>query len=201
MNCTKCGKEILDKESKFCPYCGVSLDAKPQYSPLATAAGTLALVAAAFSAAVGVIGIVTYQTYINYYSSYGYDTSNSIGFILFAAFAFAASAVGFASGTLALARKRYMLSITGPIIMFASALFTFVAARQFEYGFSEGILLSGISIGALSIISTVFTMKSKAEFAETTEPESEESTEPEESEPDESEFTEATEDTETEPQQ
>jgi len=189
LNCTKCGKEIQDKTSSFCAYCGTPFDTKPK-KELTTAAGILAIIAAAFSAAVGTIGIVYYQSYIDYYTSYGYDTSGSIGFILFAAFAYIASAFGFAGAMLTLTKKRFKISVAGTILMLASALFTFIAVRQFEYGFTEGILLSGISIGAFSIISAVFTIKSKSEFAETTEPE--------ESEPPEATETEFT---ETEPQQ
>jgi hypothetical protein len=169
LECAKCGKEILDKKSSFCAYCGVPLSSKPQNTALTTVAGTLATIAAAFSAAVGTIGIVYYQSYINYYASYNYDTSNSIGFLLFAIFAFIASAFGFAGGILALTKKRFKISITGILLMLASTIFTFIAVWHYQYSFTEGILLSGISIGAFSIVSTVFTIISKTEFTDTTE--------------------------------
>jgi hypothetical protein len=189
LNCAKCGKEILDKESSFCAYCGVPFDSKPKNTELTTAAGILATIAATFSAAVGTIGIVYYQSYIDYYTSYGYDTAGSIGFLLFAAFAFISSASGFAAGILTLTRKRFKISIAGILLMLASTVFTFIAAWYYQYGYTEGILLSGISIGAFSIASAVFVFKSKTEFAETTKP---------------AEATDAAEttgDTETEPQQ
>ena len=192
MNCTKCGKEIQDKTSSFCAYCGTPFDSKPK-KELTTAAGILAIIAAAFSAAVGTIGIVYYQSYTEYYSSYGYDTSSSIGFLLFATFAFIASAFGFTSGMLTLTKKRFKLAITGTILMLASTIFTFIASWHYQYGYTEGILLAGISIGAFSIASAVFVTTSKTEFAET---ETEEPTEPEEPE-----STEPTETTETKPQQ
>jgi hypothetical protein len=194
LNCTKCGKEILDKESNFCAYCGVAFDSKPQNSNLTTAAGIIAIIAATFCAAVGTIGIVYHQSYISYYSSYGYDTSNSIGFLLFAAFAFTASAFGFAGGMLTLTKKRFKISVAGMLLMLASTIFTFIAIWHYQYGFTEGILLSGVSIGAFSIVSTVFVVKSKTEFARITE-----TTEPaEDNEATETEFTE-TGFTETEP--
>ena len=170
MNCTKCGKEILDKTSSFCAYCGVAFDTKP-HKELTTTAATLTTIAAAFSAAIGAIGIYYYQSYIDYYSAYGYDTSGAIGFILFAAFAFIASATGFASGILTLTKKRFKITIVGTIIMLASAIFTFTASRYYKYGYTEGIILAGVSIAAFSIMSTIFTIKSKAEFAEIEEPE------------------------------
>jgi glucan phosphoethanolaminetransferase (alkaline phosphatase superfamily) len=190
LNCAKCGKEIQDKKSSFCAYCGVPFDTKPQNTALTTVAGTLAIIAAAFSAALGTIGIVYYQSYIAYYTSLGYDTSGAIGFLLFAIFAYVASAFGFAAATLTLARKRFKIAVAGTTLMLASTIFTFIASWYYQYGYTEGILLAGISIGAFSIASTVFIINSKTEFAETTEPE------PEEPEP-----TEPTETTETEPQQ
>ena len=65
--------------------------------------------------------------------------------------------------------------------MLASAMFTFIASWYYKYGYTEGIILAGVSIAAFSIISTIFTIKSKAEFAETAD-ETEEPTEPEEPE-------------------
>lgn len=170
MNCTKCGKEIQDKTSSFCAYCGAAFDSKPN-KELTTTAVILTIIAAAFSAAIGAIGIYYYQSYVDYYSSYGYSTSGAIGFILFATFAFIASAAGFASGMLTLAKKRFKIAIAGTIIMLASAIFTFIASWHYQYGYTEGVILAGVSIAAFSIISTILTIKSKAEFAETTEPE------------------------------
>jgi hypothetical protein len=178
LNCAKCGKEILDKESTFCAYCGTPFNSKPK-KELTTAAGILAIIAAAFSAAVGTIGIVYYQSYMEYYTSYGYDTSGSIGFLLFATFAFIASAFGFAGGMLTLTKKRFKIAVAGTILMLASTIFTFIASWYYKYGYTEGILLAGISIGAFSIASTVFLITSKTEFTETTESESTEDTETE----------------------
>jgi len=161
VNCAKCGKEILDEESSFCAYCGVTFDSKPQSTGLATGAGLLAIIAAAFSVAVGAIGVVNYLSYIDYYSAYGYEASTFIGFLYFGVFAFIASAFGFAGSALALTRKRVKISVLGTIVMFASVVFTFIVVWYYDYGFSEGILLSGISIAAFSIASAIFVTKSK----------------------------------------
>ncbi|MCW4044915.1 MAG: zinc-ribbon domain-containing protein [Candidatus Bathyarchaeota archaeon] len=164
MNCAKCGKEILDKESSFCAYCGVPLDSKPKISELLPIAGILAIIAATFSVALGAIGIVYHQSYIAVYTSYGYDTSGSIGFLLFSAFAFISSVFGAAGGMMALTKKRFKFSVIGLLVMLASALFTFIAIWYYQYGYTEGILLSGISISAFSTASAVFVMHSKPEF-------------------------------------
>jgi hypothetical protein len=163
LNCTKCGKEILDEESSFCAYCGIPFDSKPQNTGLATGAGLLAIIAAAFSVAIGAIGVVNYLSYVDYYAAYGYDASTFIGFLYFGIVALIASAFGFAGSALALSGKRVKISVLGTIVMFASVVFTFVAVWYYDYGFSEGILLSGISIAALSIASAIFLVKSKKE--------------------------------------
>lgn len=181
MNCANCGKEILDKTSSFCAYCGTPFDSKPK-KELTTAAGILAIIAAAFSAAVGTIGIVSYQAYVDYYAAYGYDTSGAIGFILLAAFAFIAAAFGFAAGMLTLTKKRFKIAVTGTIIMLASTIFILIATWYYQYGFTEGILLATVSIGAFSIASAGFLITSKTEFtgiAEPAEPEPAEDTETE----------------------
>jgi hypothetical protein len=165
MTCAKCGKPILDRESSFCAYCGISFDSKSTSLGLTTATGILAIAAAVFSVAAGVIGLNYYQSYVTYYSTYGMDTSDSYGFLLFASFAFIAAAIGFAGGMLALAKKRFMVAVTGMLVMLASAAFTFVSLWHFGYGFLETLLLPGISIIAFSIISIVFAVKSRADFS------------------------------------
>lgn len=164
MTCVECGKPILNKESSFCAYCGISFDSKPISSGLTSEAAILAIVAAIFSVAAGVSGLNYYQSYVTYYTAYAVDTSGSIGFLLFSSFAFVAAAIGFASGILALAKKRLKVIVSGILFMFASPIFTFVALWHFDYGFLESLLLPEISIIAFSIISIVFIIKSRANF-------------------------------------
>ena len=164
LSCAKCGKEILDKESSFCAYCGVRFDSESQSSDLTTASGILAIIAATFSIAVGVLGISYYQSYIIYYSTYGVDSSGSIGFLFFLNFAFVSSGFGFVGGTFALAKKRLKLSVIGILLMLASAIFTFIVLWHYQYGYPEGILITGISISAFSLASAIFMGRSKSEF-------------------------------------
>lgn len=164
LSCAKCGKEILDKESSFCAYCGVRFDSKPQSSDLTTGAGILAIIAATFSIVVGVFGIIYYQSYVAYYASVAGDSSGSIGFLFFLSFAFVSSGFGFAGGMLALTKTRFKFSVIGILLMLASTLFTFITLWQYQYGYLEVILLSGISIGAFSLTSALFVVRSKSEF-------------------------------------
>lgn len=163
-SCAKCGKEILDRESSFCAYCGTRFDSKPQSSDLTTGAGILAIIAATFSVVVGVLGITYYQAYIAYYATYGLDSSGSIGFLFFLSFAFVSSGFGFVGGTLALAKKRFKLSVIGILLMLASAIFTFIVFWHYQYGYPEAILLTGISISAFSLASAIFMVRSKSKF-------------------------------------
>lgn len=161
--CVKCDKEILDKESSFCAYCGVRFDSEAQSSDLTTGAGILAIIAATFSIIVGFFGIIYYQSYVVYYSSFG-DTSAAIGFLFFLIFAFVSSGFGFAGGMFALTKKHFKFSVLGLILMLASAVFTFIALWQYQYGYLEIIMLSGIATGTFSLTSVLFVIKSKSKF-------------------------------------
>ena len=165
LSCPKCGKKVLDEESYFCAYCGIPFDPKLRGSNLANEAGILAIIAAAFSGALGTIAFIHYQSYITYYASYGADASNAPGFLLFGAFALISSIFGAAGGMLTLTRKRFKFSVFGTLLMLASAIFTFIAIWRYQYGFPDTVLLSGIPIGAFSLASAVLLVKSKTEFA------------------------------------
>jgi hypothetical protein len=114
--------------------------------------------------AAGAIGVVNYLSYVDYYTTYGYDTSLFIGFLFFGVFAFISSIFGFTGGVLALTRKRLKISVIGILVMLASALFILITVWYYQYNFSEGILLSAISIGAFSIASAILVVKSKNAF-------------------------------------
>ena len=164
MNCAKCGKEIRDEESSFCAYCGNPFDPKMKSADLATGAGILATIAATFSGAIGTIGIVTYQSSVAYYTSLGYDTSTYIGFLLLGVFALISSVFGVAGGMLALTRKRFNFSVLGILLVLASALFTFIVIERYQYGYTDVIMLSEISIVVFSLASAILVFKSKTEF-------------------------------------
>jgi hypothetical protein len=164
LKCAKCGKEILDEESSFCAYCGTPFDSKVKSSDLATGAGILATIAATFSGAIGTIGIVNYQSSVPYYASLGYDTSTYIGFLFFGVFALISSVFGVAGGILALTRKRFKFSVLGILLVLASALFTFIVIERYQFGYTDVIILSEISIVVFSLASAILVIKSKNEF-------------------------------------
>ncbi|MCW4007108.1 MAG: zinc-ribbon domain-containing protein [Candidatus Bathyarchaeota archaeon] len=167
MNCSKCGKKILDENSSFCAYCGVPLDSESRSSD-SIAPGILAIVAAAFSIAAAAIGINNYQTYIAYYSQYGYTAAEFLGFLLFGIFALVASIFGFAAGVLSLAKKRFKFAVLGTVLLVASAVFSLAVIWRYGYGYGEYIMLSVFPTLALSLISTFFLVKSKSAFLEYT---------------------------------
>jgi hypothetical protein len=168
LNCSKCGKEILDEKSSFCAYCGIPIGSENKGSDFVTAAGIVAIIAAAFSITAGAIGVTYYQSYISYYSAYGYGTSGALGFLLFGGFAFVSSIFGFAGGILSLVRKRFKFAVLGTVLLVASSAFIFVAVWIYGYGYGEYILFSGIPTLALSLMSTLFLFKSKTAFSDYT---------------------------------
>jgi hypothetical protein len=131
---------------------------------LATGAGILATIAGTFSGGVGTIGIVTYHSSVSYYASLGYDISTYMGFLLLGVFALISSVFGVAGGMLALTRKRFKFSVLGILLVLASALFTFIVIEQYQYGYTDIIMLSEISIAVFSLASAILVVKSKNEF-------------------------------------
>jgi hypothetical protein len=164
LNCAKCGKEIQDKESNYCAYCGNPFDPKSKSVDLATEAGILASVAATFSGAVGIIGVLTYQSSVAYYSSMSYDTSSYIGFLLLGILGVISAVFGITGGTLSLLKKRFNISIFGILFVLAAALFSLIVITQYQYGYTDTIILSETSIVVFSILSAILVFKSKSAF-------------------------------------
>jgi len=170
LNCEKCGKKSLDKNSSFCAYCGVSINSKPKNQDFLANAGLLSVIAAAFSVATGVVGFVSYQSFIDYYSYYGVDASSgAVGFLLFTGFVFVSVVFGFIGGAFSLMLKRFKLTILGTALMCASAVFTLITVWHYGYGYSDGIVVSVIPTLALSLTSFVLLVKSKKAFFDYTE--------------------------------
>jgi len=79
-------------------------------------------------------------------------------------FALISSVFGVAGGMLALTRKRFKFSVLGILLVLASALFTFIVIEQYQYGYTDIIMLSEISIAVFSLASAILVVKSKNEF-------------------------------------
>ena len=164
MNCPNCGKEILDEDASFCPKCGESLEpideTKQKRTDLVLAAAILSIIAAAFSAGLGYISVYQYVTLVSYYGS-----SILLGFLILGILGIVASAFGLAGGMFMLKRKRFKVSILGVILLLVSVVGNYITLQHYQYGFTEIMLLSQISIIIFSILSGVFIFTSKTEFA------------------------------------
>ena len=163
MNCPNCGKEILDEDASFCPKCGESLapedEIQQKRTDLVLAAGMLTIISAAFSSGLGYIAL--YQ-YISLMSFYGHSLLQ--GFLILGVFGIVASAFGLAGGIFMLKRKLIKVSMLGVILLVVSVVVTYITIQHYQYGFTEIILLSEISIIMFSILSAIFVFTSKDEF-------------------------------------
>jgi hypothetical protein len=145
------------------------LNGESKNSDFLSNAGILAIIAAAFSLSAGIVGLVSYQSYIAYYSYYSVDVSDSaVGFLLFAGFAFVSAAFGFVGGAFSLMRKRFKFTILGTALMCASAVFTLIIEWRYEFGYSDGVLVSVVPTLALALASFILLVKSKKAFADYT---------------------------------
>jgi hypothetical protein len=168
--CPNCGKESADEDAIFCPQCGKSftaegeleqntIDVQQKGTDLVLAAGILSLISASFSSGLGYIAIYQYTSLLSYY---GHDLLQ--GFLFMGIFAIVASAFGLAGGLFMLKRRYIKLSILGVILLVASVFVTYLIIQYYQYGFSDVLLFSEISIFILSICSGAFVFTSKAEF-------------------------------------
>jgi len=163
LNCPTCGKEIIDEDASFCPKCGESLElmneTKQKRTDLVLVAAILSIIAAAFSAGLGYISVYQYVTLVSYYGS-----SILLGFLILGILGIVASAFGLAGGMFMLKRKRFKVSMLGVILLLVSVVGNYITLQHYQYGFTEIILLSQISIIIFSILSGVLIFTSKTEF-------------------------------------
>jgi predicted nucleic acid-binding Zn ribbon protein len=163
LNCPNCGKEILDEDATFCPKCGEPLEPEDEMqqerTDLVLAAGILTIIAATFSSGLGYISIYQYVSLLSYY-----DQSLLQGFLILGVSGIMASAFGLAGGVFMLQRKRIKVSMLGVILLLVSVVVNYITIQHYQYGFTEIILFSEISIFIFSILSGVLVFTSKAEF-------------------------------------
>jgi predicted nucleic acid-binding Zn ribbon protein len=163
LNCPNCGKEILDEDSTFCPKCGEPLEPEDEMqqelTDLVLASGTLTIISAAFSSGVGYIALYQYISLLSYY---GHDLLQ--GFLFLGVFGIVASAFGLVGGVFMLKRKRIKVSMLGIILLLVSIFVTYIIIQHYQYGFTDILLFSEISIFIFSILSGVLVFTSKTEF-------------------------------------
>lgn len=124
----------------------------------------LSFVAAAFGITLGVVGFNSYESYVSYYSYYGYATPEAIGFWIIAGLAVAAGAIGILSGVFALVKKRFAVTLIGPVLMMISGIVTFVVEYIYALSYSDGITIPAVMMIALSVIALPLLFKSKAAY-------------------------------------
>jgi hypothetical protein len=171
LNCPNCGKEITDEDTIFCPKCGKSLTAEDEIqqgsmvtqqksTDLLLAAGILSLISASFSSGLGYIAIYQYMSLVSFY---GHDLLQ--GFLIMGVFGIVASAFGLVGGLFMLKRKRIKVSMLGIILLVASVFVNYVLVQHYQYGFSDTLLFSEITIFILAVWSGALVFSSKADFA------------------------------------
>ena len=163
MNCPNCGKEILDEDASFCPKCGEPLEPEDEMqqkrTDLVLAASILSIIAAAFSSGLGYIAIYQYVSLLSYYGH-----SLLQGFLILGVFGIVASAFGLAGGIFMLKRKRIKVSMLGVILLLVSVFVSYITIQHYQYGFTDILLFSEISILIFSILSGALIFTSKSEF-------------------------------------
>lgn len=127
-------------------------------------AATLSFVAAALGITLGVVGFNSYESYVSYYSYYGYPTPQAIGFWIIAGLAIAAGAIGILSGVYALVKKRFALTLIGPVLMLVSGIVTFAVETLYDLGYSDGLTIPAVAMIVLSVIALPLLFKSKAAY-------------------------------------
>jgi len=126
---------------------------------LVLAAGILSIIAAAFSSGLGYIAIYQYISLLSYYGH-----SLLQGFLILGVFGIVASAFGLAGGIFMLKRKRIKVSVLGVILLLVSVFVSYITIQHYQYGFTDILLFSEISILIFSILSGVLIFTSKSEF-------------------------------------
>ena len=135
------------------------MDTQQKSTDLVLAAGILSLISAAFSTGLGYIAIYQYMSLLSYY---GHDLLQ--GFLIMGAFGIAAAAFGLAGGLFMLKRKRIKLSMLGIILLVASVFVTYIVIQHYQYGFTDILLFSEITIFILTVLSGALVFSSKTEF-------------------------------------
>lgn len=126
----------------------------------------LSFVAAAFGITLGVVAFNSYQSYVSYYSYYGYATPEAIGFWIIAGLGIATGAIGILSGLFALVKKRFAVTLIGPVLMLVCGIATFAVEYYYKLSFSDGITLPAVMMIVLSVIALPLLFKSKAAYVD-----------------------------------
>jgi len=181
LRCPNCGKEILDEQAVYCPYCAKPIAtsipsyAHPFPSPPAPyitpvkrsgfpiASGVLAIIAACISDIFGIFGII--GSFQSYYYYYGYHYIVDYRLLFTGIFGLLGFALGLTGGICALRRKNFAMAIVGVCFILMSSLFTVSLGSVYATSYSlVGVFFFGLPTLILAIISLIFVAISKNEF-------------------------------------
>lgn len=126
----------------------------------------LSFVAAASGITLGVVGFNSYESYVSYYNYYGYATPEAVGFWIIAGLAIAAGAIGILSGVFALTKKRFAVTLIGPVLMLISGAATFAVEAFYNLSYSDGLTIPAVMMIVLSVIALPLLFKSKTAFTD-----------------------------------
>lgn len=166
MNCPYCGNEIIYEDATFCPKCGKSLEPADEIpkkrTDLVLVAAMLTIISAAFVASIGYIGVYQYTTLIDYYGSS--RASEFLGFLIFGIADIIGAVLALVGGIYMLKRKHLKISVLGVIFLLVSVLVNYIIIIRYNYGFTDILLFSEVTVLIFSILSGVLIFTSKAEF-------------------------------------
>jgi cation transport ATPase len=178
LNCPNCGKEILDEDAPFCPKCGKSLtlegeiqqnsmDMQQKRTDLVLVAAMLTIISAAFVASLAYIAFFQYTYSFSYYNSLvpNYDPSPLFGFLIFGVVDIIGAVFAVVGGMFMLKRKRLKISFLGVISLLVSVFATYITVIQYQYGFTDILMFSEVSVFIFSILSGTVLFTAKTEFA------------------------------------
>lgn len=173
MNCPYCGSEIVDDDATFCPKCGKSLVSEDEMQnsmiiqqkrgESVLVATMLTIISAIFVASTGYIGVYQYQALLDYYGSS--LASEFLGFLIFGVVDILCAVFAVVGATFMLKRKRLKISILAVVLLVVSVFVTCITVIQYQYGFTDNLLFSEVSVFLFSILSGILIFTSKAEFA------------------------------------
>jgi len=174
LNCPYCGNEIIYEDATFCPKCGKSLVSEDELqqnsiqmqqkrTDLVLVAAMLTIISAVFIASIGYIGVYQYKALLDYYGSS--MASEFLGFLIFGVVDIPCAVFAVVGATFMLKRKRLKISILGVVLLLVSVFVNYITVIQYQYGFSDILLFSEVSVFIFSILIGTLIFASKAEFA------------------------------------
>jgi len=173
LNCPYCDNELVDEDAPFCPKCGKSLTSEDEpeqnsmiiqkkQTDLVPVAAVLTIIAATFMASIGYIGVYQNLALIDHYGTT--LASEFLGFMIFGIVDLLCAGFALVGGMFTLKRKRFKISILGVVLLLISILITYIINIQYEYGFTDILLFSEVSVFIMAILSGALIFTSKVEF-------------------------------------